>query len=223
MDEIRYTDSEGREYTKDSLIDGIISAAIKMSEGSFELGEVNIDELKNLKGTALTNQNAWNAALARFCHILGLNKVGQIVIQANVIVESGNFNYWYELGYGKGKSYGKPDGPYGQIYFGRGPIQVTLYDNYKTIYDNFFRKNGLSEYDIIKNPNLAIRPDIGSYLSIGWLATTSNGQKAIKAANAGNVKSCRLAINSGYNHLKECQAYAKILANEAHVQINLDK
>ena len=215
-----YTDSDGRQYTKDSLINGIKNAALNF-EGNFEF--LDIKELENLKGSAVVNQHAWTSAMARYSHLLGLNKVGQIVIMANVIVESGNFKWWNELGYGKGKPYGKPDGPYNQIYFGRGPIQVTWYDQYKLIYDNFFRKNGLTEYDIVKDPNLAIKPEIGAYLSIGWLVCTSNGKNAIKEANAGNVKSCCRWINGRYNHLKERQLIAQALAAKAHVQINLDK
>jgi len=36
-----------------------------------------------------------------------------------------------EYGKGKGKPYGVPDGPYNQIYYGRGFVQLTWYDNYK--------------------------------------------------------------------------------------------
>ena len=35
-----------------------------------------------------------------------------------------------EYGKGQGKPYGKPDGPYGQVYYGRGFVQLTWYDNY---------------------------------------------------------------------------------------------
>jgi len=36
-----------------------------------------------------------------------------------------------EYGKGKGKPYGVPDGPYKQVYYGRGFVQLTWYDNYK--------------------------------------------------------------------------------------------
>jgi putative chitinase len=36
-----------------------------------------------------------------------------------------------EYGKGKGKPYGVPVGPYGQIYYGRGHVQLTWEDNYK--------------------------------------------------------------------------------------------
>jgi len=35
-----------------------------------------------------------------------------------------------EYGKGKGKPYGQPDGPYGQVYYGRGFVQLTWYSNY---------------------------------------------------------------------------------------------
>ena len=36
-----------------------------------------------------------------------------------------------EYGKGKGQPYGVPDGPYGQVYYGRGFVQLTWYDNYQ--------------------------------------------------------------------------------------------
>jgi hypothetical protein len=36
-----------------------------------------------------------------------------------------------EVGKGKGYAYGKPSGPYNQIYYGRGHVQLTWEDNYK--------------------------------------------------------------------------------------------
>jgi putative chitinase len=35
-----------------------------------------------------------------------------------------------EYGQGKNKPYGVPDGPYNQVYYGRGFVQLTWYDNY---------------------------------------------------------------------------------------------
>ena len=37
-----------------------------------------------------------------------------------------------EYGKGAGKPYGQPAGPYGQCYYGRGFVQLTWFDNYKT-------------------------------------------------------------------------------------------
>lgn len=38
-----------------------------------------------------------------------------------------------EYGRGKGRPYGKPTGPYGQVYYGRGFVQLTWDYNYKTM------------------------------------------------------------------------------------------
>src|SRR5499427_4123767 len=35
-----------------------------------------------------------------------------------------------EYGKGQGKKYGVPAGPYNQVYYGRGFVQLTWYDNY---------------------------------------------------------------------------------------------
>lgn len=175
-----------------------------------------------LSGNALENKKAWLAAMSKYNNVLQLNKVGQIIILANVIVESGNFKWFHEIGNGRGRAYGRPAGPYKQIYYGRGPLQVTWYDNYKLIYEKFFIPNGLSQYNIVQNPDLALKPDIASYLSIGWLCCTPNGKKAINAANNNKLTSCRRFINGGTNGLAECKKYAAKLSADFNVQINLD-
>ena len=55
--------------------------------------------------------------------------------------------------------------------------------------------NGLGEYDIVNNPELADNPKIASLLTIGWLSQNKN---AIKAANRYDVKSLTKNINGGY-------------------------
>lgn len=175
-----------------------------------------------LSGNALENKNAWIAAMSKYNNVLQLNKVGQVIILANVMVESGNFKWFHEIGNGRGRAYGRPAGPYKQIYYGRGPLQVTWYDNYKLIYEKFFIPNGLAQYNIVQNPDLALKPDIASYLSIGWLCCTPNGKKAINAANNNKLTSCRRFINGGTNGLAECKNYATKLATDFNIQINLD-
>ena len=190
--------------------------------GLADLGDVSGIGLGTVTGNAATNKAAWRAALAKFSGVMGLNKTGQVVIEANVLVESGNYKWFAELGKGKGRAYGKPAGPYAQIYYGRGPIQVTWYDNYRIIYEKFFKPNGLAQYDIVRHPDLGTDPTIGSYMSIGWFLYVNN-KVAIKAANAGKVKSCCKAINGGYNHLVERQEAARQLAQQAGVVIYLDE
>lgn len=175
-----------------------------------------------LSGNALANKNAWLAAMSKFNNVLQLNKIGQIIILANVMVESGNFKWFSEIGNGRGRAYGRPAGPYKQIYYGRGPLQVTWYDTYKLIYEKFFIPNGLAQYNVVQNPDLGLRPDIASCLSVGWLCCTPNGKKAIAAANNNKLTSCRRFINGSTNGLAECKKYAVKLASDFNVQINLD-
>jgi len=47
-----------------------------------------------------------------------------------------------EYGKGKGKPYGVPDGPYNQVYYGRGFVQLTWYQNYQK-QDDKLKLNGL--------------------------------------------------------------------------------
>ena len=53
-------------------------------------------------------------------------------ILATVYIETGpNFSLSVrEVGNGAGHDYGKPDGPYNQVYYGRGPCQITWLANY---------------------------------------------------------------------------------------------
>ena len=126
-----------------------------------------------------------------------------------------------EIGAGKGKKYGQPAGPYNKIYYGRGPIQVTWYDNYKKIYEDFFKPNGLAQYNIVANPDLANDPTIASYLTLGWFLTTSNGKRAIAAANAGDIKACTKAINGGFNGLADRIKKTAAIASAMGVNVNL--
>jgi len=64
-----------------------------------------------------------------------------------------------EIGKGAGYSYGKPAGPYGLIYYGRGPSQLTWYDNY-------VKFGRLLSLDLARNPDLALVPEIGAAILI---------------------------------------------------------
>jgi len=79
-----------------------------------------------------------------------------------------------EYGEGRGKEYGKPSPPWGQIYYGRGLVQLTWYRNYDAA-DVRLRADGLLEpgEDLVRTPDLALRPDIAaaimlSGMTIGW-------------------------------------------------------
>lgn len=64
-----------------------------------------------------------------------------------------------EHGRGAGKSYGKPAGPYGKIYYGRGPSQLTWLDNYR-------KMSPIVGVDLVKSPELACTPVIGAAILI---------------------------------------------------------
>jgi putative chitinase len=77
-----------------------------------------------------------------------------------------------EYGKGAGKEYGKPKGPYGQKYYGRGFVQLTWYDNYKKMED----RAGI--VGLTQNPDLAL--DVGNATKImfyGMIHGSFTGKK----------------------------------------------
>jgi putative chitinase len=68
-----------------------------------------------------------------------------------------------EYGFGKGKAYGKPAGPYKQIYAGRGLVQLTWLSGYQTATEKLHKLGILKlDEDLVRTPDLAMRPDIAS-------------------------------------------------------------
>ena len=80
-------------------------------------------------------------------------------------------------------------------------------------------KNGND--NIVANPDLANDPTIASYLTLGWFLTTSNGKRAIAAANAGDIKACTKAINGGFNGLADRIKKTAAIASAMGVNVNL--
>lgn len=62
-----------------------------------------------------------------------------------------------EYGKGKGRVYGKPDPITGHTYYGRGFVQLTWKQNYKTMGD-------LLGIDLVNKPDLALKPDIATQI-----------------------------------------------------------
>lgn len=142
------------------------------------------------------------AALDKYGSKIGLTAKGKLMVLAQFAHES-KFKFTYELGKGRGKKYGIPTGPYNQIYYGRGPIQITWDYNYKYITENCFPKLGINA-DIYRDPDLCIRNlEIGCAASLCWFIMPGNGRAAIAAANTGDVARLTKAINGGYNGLAE--------------------
>ena len=167
-------------------------------------GIISIDKLMQIYPKANRNYAAAAvSALDKYGDKIGLNDKGKLMVLAQFAHESGNFIYTHEIGNGKGRSYGRPSGPYGKVYYGRGPIQITWEANYKQITQNCFPKIGISA-DIHKDPDLCCRNlEIGCAASLCWFMLPGNGKRAIAAANAGDVRALTKAINGGYNGLQD--------------------
>lgn len=62
----------------------------------------------------------------------------------------------------RNRTYGKPAGPYGHVYYGRGLVQLTWLDNYK-------RSSADAGVDLVKDPDKALDPVIGARILIKGL------------------------------------------------------
>lgn len=154
------------------------------------------------------------AALDKFGSAVGLNDKGKLMVLAQFAVESGRFIYTGEIGKGKGRKYGQPSGPYGKVYYGRGPLQITWESNYKKISQEIFPQMGINA-DIWANPELCeTNLIIGCAASLAWFALPGNGKRAVICANNGDVDGLSKAINGGWNGIEARREYTKkIFAN----------
>ncbi len=64
-----------------------------------------------------------------------------------------------EFGMGKGKKYGVPDKRTGKIYYGRGFVQTTWYDNYQALQSAWDKQHPDRPIDLLKNPDLLLLPE----------------------------------------------------------------
>jgi hypothetical protein len=62
-----------------------------------------------------------------------------------------------EYGRGKGKKYGVPDPQNGQVYYGRGYVQLTWRANYQAM-------SKIAKVDLVDDPDLALQPDHASII-----------------------------------------------------------
>lgn len=76
-----------------------------------------------------------------------------------------------EYGRGRGRPYGRPAGPFGQCYYGRGFCQLT--------WDYNFRKFGdLLSLDLLRQPDLALEPPVAAdILFLGMVKGLYTGKK----------------------------------------------
>ena len=120
-----------------------------------------------------------------------------------------------EYGKGKGKAYGVPAGPYGQVYYGRGYVQLTWYDNYV----KQDRKLGLGG-ELVKNADLAMEPDTALQILFGGMTDGDfTGVGLPKYITCTNVESdttdfynARKIVN-GLDCATLIQGYAQKFAN----------
>lgn len=179
----------------------------EVSIKSDEAQKENESQVKT-KTSYASNEDAWNNAWTQYGSSLGLkDQRAYAYLLGQIKHESGNFKYMEGLNSGEeyeGRSdLGNVQRGDGARFKERGPLQVTGRANYEKIYKDFFIPNGLGQYDIVNNPELAKDPYIGSLLSIGWLATTNNGRRAIASANNYDIRGTTYAINGGYNGLED--------------------
>lgn len=104
-----------------------------------------------------------------------------------------------EYGKGHGHAYGKPTGPYRQVYDGRGLVQLTWEKNYAHATQEL-RARGVigDDIDLEKTPTLAMRPDIAAAILIwgmveGWFTGKKLGDFFNDTAN--DPENARTIIN----------------------------
>jgi hypothetical protein len=109
-----------------------------------------------------------------------------------------------EYGKGKGRPYGKPDGPYGKVYYGRGFVQLTWLANYQ----NAGEKLGVN---LVKFPEKAMEPKIAAEIILrGMLEGWFTGKKLddyISGDKADYVGARRIV--NGTDKASQIAAYAK--------------
>lgn len=155
-----------------------------------------------------SNESIWNEVWNEYGSKLGLkDEKAYLHLLGQIKHESDDFKYMEEIADGSAyegrRDLGNTKKGDGKRYKGRGPIQVTGRSNYEKIYKEFFIPNGLGQYNIVKNPEIANDPRIGSLLSLGWLATTDNGRRAIAESNNYNISALTRAINGGQNGIED--------------------
>ena len=93
-------------------------------------------------------------------------------ILGTVYHETGHtFQPLREWGKGQGRSYGEPDLETGQIYYGRGYIQLTWKENYEK-----YKK--ILKVDLVKDPDLALKPELSVKITFhGMINGTFTGKK----------------------------------------------
>lgn len=116
-----------------------------------------------------------------------------------------------EYGEGRGKLYGKTAGPWTQVYYGRGLVQLTWYANYDKA-DVRLRELGALEAgeDLTRNPDLALRPDLAAEIMVaGMVEGWFTGKKLVDFFNGPKINApvqARTIIN-GVDHAADIAGF----------------
>lgn len=97
----------------------------------------------------------------------GLNDLREIAyILATIFWETDRtFKPIEEYGKGRNKAYGIPHKNTGKIYYGRGYVQITWYDNYDR-FNTILKLKGYKNIDLINKPEQACTHDIAKHIAI---------------------------------------------------------
>lgn len=124
----------------------------------------------------------------------------QAAFVAQLAHESGGFRYMEEIADGSAyegrRDLGNTQPGDGRRFKGRGPIQLTGRANYRAAGEAL----GL---DLVNNPELAARPDVGFRIAAWYW----NSRGLNELAGAGNFREVTRRINGGYNGLADRQRY----------------
>lgn len=114
-----------------------------------------------------------------------------------------------EYGHGKGHSYGLPAGPWHLIYYGRGLVQETWYDNYVMATKRLHELALLApDLDIAKNPELALNHKIASDIMVHGMIEGWFTHKKLSDYLPGDYVGARRIIN-GNDHAVEIAAISR--------------
>lgn len=200
---INYLEDNPLDFSNEYVELDDIGPIIPIDFTNYKGGVISIEKLISLypKGNKSYIAGAV-MALDKYGDKIGLTQKGKLMVLGQFAHESGGFKFTYELGKGKGRPYGNPEPPYNQVYFGRGPIQITWSYNYKKIAYEIFPKMGIN-VDIFKDPNICCTNiEIGCAASLAWFLLPGNS-KAVQYANNGDIRGLTKKINGGYTGLQE--------------------
>ena len=112
-----------------------------------------------------------------------------------------------EYGKGKGKKYGEKDPTTGQVYYGRGFVQLTWKDNYAKAQNRLQELNLINDnVNFVVNPDLVMQPKISAYIiCIGMKEGWFTGKKM---GDYNNYIDMRRVVN-GTDRAKDIAKYAE--------------